>query len=127
MRAFFRKFWRNPSGASAAEFALVAPVFFALTIGAINLCIVLYMNSRLQFSVDDAARCAALAYNPCDPVARATSDFGFASLTPSFPPPTALTTDCQGTKMTGSVTYTLNAVVTTIAVPISASSCFAQQ
>jgi hypothetical protein len=29
--------------------------------------------------------------------------------------------------MTGSVTYTLNAVVTTIAVPISASSCFAQQ
>jgi len=126
MRAFFRKFWRNPSGASAAEFALVAPVFFALTIGAINLCIVLYMNSRLQFSVDNAARCASLAKAvPCDWHTLATSDFGFASLGPTFTASTPA--GCQGTQVVGNVTYTLNAVVTTIAVPISASSCFAQQ
>jgi len=125
MRAFFRKFWRNPSGASAAEFALVAPVFFALTIGAINLCILLYMNSRLQFSVDDAARCASLAYNPCAPTTRAASNFGFASMGPTFTASTPA--GCQGTQVVGNVTYTLNAVVTTIAVPISASSCFAAQ
>ena len=125
MRTFFRNFWRGRGGASAAEFALVAPIFFALTIGAINLCILLYMNSRLQFSVDDAARCASLAYNPCAPTTRAATNFGFVSLGPTF----AATNPagCQGTQVVGNVTYTLNAIVTTVAVPISASSCFAAQ
>lgn len=125
MRKFWHKFWRDRDGASAAEFALMVPVFFALTIGAMHLCILLYMNSRLQFSVDDAARCAALAYNPCAPTTRAASDFGFASLGPTFA--AANPASCQGTQVTGNVTYSLNVVVTTISVPVTASSCFAAQ
>jgi Flp pilus assembly protein TadG len=119
-----RKFCQDRAGATAAEFALVLPVFGALTIGAINLCMVVYANSRMQFAVDDAARCLSVKTTICTGIASAQSHaaamFGFSGLNPSF---TASQGPC-GSQVVGTVTYPLMAVVTTVSVPISASSCF---
>ena len=119
-----RKYCVDSSGASAAEFALILPLFCALTIGAINLCIMVYANSRLQFAVDDAARCESVKTTICTSSAttqtHAAAAFGFAGLSPTF---TASPAVC-GNQVVGRVTYPLHAVITTISVPISASSCF---
>jgi Flp pilus assembly protein TadG len=121
---WLRKFCLDPAGASAVEFALILPVFCALTIGAINLCLVVYANSRLQYAVDDAARCESVKTTICTSSAttqtHAATTFGFAGLSPTF---TASPAVC-GNQVVGSVTYPLSAVITTISVPISASSCF---
>ena len=64
-----RRLWTGQAGASAVEFALVVPAFLALTIGALNLCIMLYINSTLHFAVDDSARCMSVKTTICDNVA----------------------------------------------------------
>ena len=119
-----RKYCLDCAGSSAAEFALILPVFCALTIGAISLCIMVYANSRLQFAVDDAARCESVKTTICTSAAttqtHAAAMFGFAGLSPTF---TASPAIC-GNQVVGSVTYHIYAVVTTLNVPISASSCF---
>jgi Flp pilus assembly protein TadG len=119
-----RKFWQDSAGASAAEFAMLVPVICALTIGAINLCLMVYANSLLQFSVDDAARCQSVQTTICTSTAatqtHAQATFGFSSLSPTF---TASQGAC-GSHVVGNVTFPLIAVVTTVNVPISASSCF---
>ena len=119
-----RKYCLDSAGSSAAEFALILPVFCALTIGAINLCIMVYANSRLQFAVDDAARCESVKTTICTSATttqtHAAAMFGFAGLSPTF---TASPAIC-GNQVVGSVTYPIHAVVTTLNVPISASSCF---
>ena len=127
-----RSFWRAQAGASAVEFALVVPAFLALTIGALNLCILLYINSTLHFAVDDAARCMSISQaagtTACDTVAHtrthALATFNFPSLSPVITPLAAQT--C-GNQVTGTATYQLNAVLTSMAVNLSATSCFPVQ
>ena len=121
------KFWQDRAGSSAAEFALLVPVFCALTVGAINLCILVYANSLLQFAVDDAARCQSVKTQICTGAtateAHAAATFGFTSLAPAF----VASSPACGSKVVGTATYSLVAVVTTISVPLSASSCFPVQ
>ena len=122
------RFWRAQTGASAVEFALVVPAFLALTIGALNLCIVLYINSNLHFAVDDAARCMSVKTTVCDTVAHtkthALATFNFPSLSPTITPTFAA---ACGNQVSGSATYQLNAVVTNLSVNLSATSCFPVQ
>jgi Flp pilus assembly protein TadG len=119
-----RAYWNDPAGISAMEFALLVPALCALTIGAIQLCIVVYANSSLQFAVDDAARCASVQTTVCTGAtatqSHAAANFGFANLSPTF---TASSPSC-GSQVVGSVTYQINAVLTTISVPMSATSCY---
>jgi Flp pilus assembly pilin Flp len=123
MRQRLARFWQDRRGASAVEFAIVVPLLGALTIGAINLCILVYMDARLQFAVDGAARCGAIG--TCTATSQAASSFGFASLSPTFSVP--VSANCHGTKVTGTVTYPLNAVLASFSIPLTASSCFAAQ
>ncbi len=127
-----RAFWPDRGGASAAEFALVVPVFFALTIGAINLCILLFINTRLHNAVDAAARCMSMVDNPASscltPAATQTyaaTTFGFPNLSPVFVATAGASGGCN--KVTGAATYQLNAVVTSLPVTMSAQSCFPVQ
>jgi Flp pilus assembly protein TadG len=119
-----RAYWNDPAGISAVEFALLVPVLCALTIGAIQMCMVVYANASLQFAVDDAARCASVKTTICTSTtttqSHAAATFGFSALSPVF---TASTGTC-GNEVVGTVSYTINAVVTTVTVPMSASSCF---
>ena len=122
-----RNFLQDTAGASAAEFALVFPVLAILLIGTLHLCIMVYANSTLQFAVDDAARCESVKTTICPDAGstqtHAATTFGFANLTPNF---VASNLPC-GYQVVGTATYALNAVVTTISVPLSATSCFPVQ
>jgi Flp pilus assembly protein TadG len=125
------EFWRSETGASAAEFAMVVPAFFALTLGLVNLCFMLYFNVNLHFAVDDAARCMSVnpvnVTNSCSSPAltqtHAGANFSYPTLSPSF---TAVTAAC-GSKVTGTATYKLNAIVVSKSVPLSATACFPLQ
>lgn len=122
------KFWCSESGASAAEFAMIIPVFSALTLGVINLCFLMYFNAQLHFTVDEAARC--MSVNPANVTnscatgpstqTHAAANFNYPSLSPSF---SAVSATC-GDKVTGTATYTLNAIVISKSVPLTATACF---
>jgi Flp pilus assembly protein TadG len=113
-------------GVSAAEFAMIVPLFLALTIGLLNFCFLIFWNQNLHFAVEDAVRCQAVGTcaSGAAAVARANADFNFPSLAPSFSTPSIVT--C-GYQMTGTATYNLNWVLSSSTVTLSATSCFPKQ
>ena len=138
------RLWRDQAGSSALEFALVVPVLVALTLGAVNLCFLLYAQATLHYAVDDTARCMSVKTFPvtgctltacsCETVAKAQA---YAALRYKGPAISGLTftpaflQQCPSgsgsalySKVTGAATYQLNAIVTNISVPMSATSCF---
>lgn len=129
-----RRLLKDQFGVSAVEFALVLPIFLALTLGAMNFSMLTFLNSRLHYAVDDAARC--IAVNLCTTAnvsTHASANFDFPSTAPSF---TGTSSTCNvsggsggqaGYLVTGTATYQLNMVVASLSVPMSATSCFAKQ
>ena len=56
------------SGASALEFAIVAPVFLAMLLGIVEFGRMAWTHTSLQYSVQRAARCASLGLAQCTTV-----------------------------------------------------------
>src|ERR1700760_902852 len=56
IRTVLRRFRRNRRGSAAVEFALVAPVFFALLFAIIETAIVFFAGQVLETVTQDAAR-----------------------------------------------------------------------
>lgn len=107
----------DPSGATAVEFAMVAPVFFALVLGIIHLSFLALTVGSLNYSVEKGARCAALSTAANCP---ADSYYFAPGNAPVF---TYSGADC-GTSLTGEVTYSLSLVIYQASVPLRASACF---
>ncbi len=59
-----RRFLADREGATAVEFALVAPVFFLLIIGMIELSLLMMADAILQSAVGDAARTGITGSSP---------------------------------------------------------------
>jgi Flp pilus assembly protein TadG len=59
---------RGQSGAAALEFALVAGVFFPLSLGILEAGLLLWAKGALQSTAALAARCAAIASPSCSAV-----------------------------------------------------------
>jgi Flp pilus assembly protein TadG len=55
-RSVFRRFRRNRRGSAAVEFALVAPVFFALLFAIIETAIMFFASQALESLTQDSAR-----------------------------------------------------------------------
>ncbi|MBV1689334.1 pilus assembly protein [Novosphingobium sp. G106] len=53
-------FRRDTSGASAAEFALVVPVFILLTFGTVSAGVLLSAITQMHFAAEKAARCLSV-------------------------------------------------------------------
>lgn len=53
---FFQNFWRNPAGAAALEFAMVAPILIGLILGTIELGWVMTQNMMLDRALDMTVR-----------------------------------------------------------------------
>jgi Flp pilus assembly protein TadG len=56
LRSVMRRFRRNRGGSAAVEFALVAPVFFALLFAIIETALVFFAGQVLETMVQDSAR-----------------------------------------------------------------------
>jgi len=120
-----RAFWRDQAGASAVEFALVIPIFAGLLFLLTNICIALWAEAALNFSVDGAARCMSVQPGVCDTAVDAIKQHPYLGpkITPTF---SALASSC-GNQVSGVGAYQINIMLANIPVPLSASSCFPVQ
>lgn len=118
------KLWRDERGATAVEFALVAPAAVMLLVGIMSLSLLLFSVGNMHFAVEAAARCASAIPSVCSSpeavVAYANSRYSGALITPVF---TYSSAAC-GNQVSASITYTLDVGMFQQSVPLSATSCF---
>jgi Flp pilus assembly pilin Flp len=107
----------DPSGATAVEFAMVAPVFLALILGIIHLSFLALTVGSLNYSVEKGARCAALSTAANCPA----ESYYFA---PGDTPVFTYSGAACGTSLTGEVTYSMNVILYHASIPLRASACF---
>jgi Flp pilus assembly protein TadG len=115
-----RKFATCSEGAAAVEFAFVMPAFFALVIGTVGACILLYSNVSLQNAVEEAARYYSVN-NASQSAAQTYAQSQYHGInSPTF---TATTPAC-GHQVAAAVTIQFEAVLTNVSLPLSATACF---
>ena len=93
----FRRLWVDRRGGAAIEFAIVAPVFIGLMLGAVEFGRMYYVRQNLEYATEQAARYYSV--NPSTSTSDVTSKFdGFlasglrSSTTVSY----ADTSNCNG-------------------------------
>jgi Flp pilus assembly protein TadG len=59
------RIWQDQQGASAVEFAIIAPVFFLLIFGIIAVGLMFWTQIGLQHGAEMAARCASINTTLC--------------------------------------------------------------
>lgn len=121
-------FLTSERGATAAEFALVFPVFAILTLSVINISMLLFGVTDLHFASQKTARCIALkssdgviAANNC--LTDAPSLYTGPMMSVSFSQSAA---GC-GNTVTGAGSFKLLVGLKNVTVPVSASSCYPLQ
>jgi Flp pilus assembly protein TadG len=116
--------WGDEQGATAVEFALIAPAAVMLLVGTMSLSLMLLSIGNMHFAVEAAARCASVVSTVCNSpetiVAHANSRYAGALITPVF---THVSAAC-GNQVNASITYTLDVGLFQYSVPLSATSCF---
>jgi Flp pilus assembly protein TadG len=114
----------DDQGTTAVEFAIVAPVFIALLVGTLALCVGLFLIGSLHFAVEDGARCASVKTTICSDaastVAYAQSRYFGPNVSPNF---TYAAAPC-GNSVSASISYSMNVGFRTFVIPISATACF---
>jgi Flp pilus assembly protein TadG len=85
-----RKLRLDIRGATALEFALCAPAFFALVMGIVELGLLVWMQLALQQGVEAAARCASINKNSCANVSQ-IKDYAAAQSYGLSPPSSTFT------------------------------------
>jgi Flp pilus assembly pilin Flp len=124
MRNRFDLLRRDEQGTTAVEFAIVAPVFIALLVGTLSVCVGLFLIGSLHYAVEEGARCASIKTTICSDavttVAYAQSHYFGPNLTPTF---TYAAAAC-GNSVSASISYSMNVGFRTFVVPISATACF---
>ena len=119
---------RDQQGTTAVEFGIIAPVFIALLVGTMGLCVALFLIGSLHFAVEDGARCASVkapvrsTESPMHLTQAYTQSryLGPSGVTPTF---TYAAAAC-GNSVSASITYSVNVLFRTLVIPISATACF---
>jgi len=123
MRSVIR-YWRHESGSGAAEFTMVLIPFAALIFGIIHMSLLFYANQSLQFAAEAAARCFSVDANNCATTGAAqtfaSGKYKGPNIGATF---VASKTGC-GHTVAGSGNYSLNAVVVSRNIPLTATACF---
>ena len=121
-----RRFLRDHAGATAVEFGLTAPVFFALLFGLIDGGLLLWTQLGLQHATEMAARCASINKNLCADAAAvktyaSTQALGLAMAPSVF----AVTQPACGSQVTASFGFGLvGGYYGTPVLTVNASACF---
>lgn len=115
--------WRSNRGATAVEFALIAPALVTVVVGTFYLCMALFEVASMHFAVEDGARCASVNSTTCgsaSAIVNYTQSRYFGPNTPTF---TYAAAAC-GNSVSASVTYVANLGVTSVSVPITTKACY---
>lgn len=115
--------WADNRGTTAVEFAIVAPVFILLLVGAIYLCLALFLVGSLNYAVEEGARCASVKASVCTDSTSIVSYTQNHYFGPSAPTFTYAAAAC-GSSVSASVSYVVNMGITEVTVPVQASACF---
>ena len=111
-------------GATAVEFAIILPALVMFLFGIIEMGRAVWVQSALNYSVDQAARCASIDVNNCgsanatETYAAAASGAGFSSAVFNA------TTAACGNVVTASYPIQLNIPFVSYSLTLTAKSCF---
>lgn len=110
-------------GATALEFAFVAPLAIALQLGTIYVSLMVFSQSALEYAVSEAARCASVMTSLCNDnnSTRIYARRKYLGLgNPTFNPRVA---SC-GNLVTASMSFSWTTGSASYNTPLSASACF---
>jgi Flp pilus assembly protein TadG len=118
--------WRNDSGTSAVEYAIVAPVFIGLIVSSFYFCMGLYMIGSLHYAVEEGARCASVKTLVCSDSSSTIAYtqahyYGPSADTPTF---TYTANLACGNSVSASTNFVANLGLKTVTIPMTASACF---
>ncbi len=119
--------WRDRRGASAVEFAIIAPVFFLLLFGIIGCGLLFWTQVGLQHGAEMAARCATVNPSVCptnNPAA--ITDYAVRqALGLSLPPSTfAYSAPKCGNQVSASYTFAFPDPLNLGPLTLTAQACF---
>ena len=124
MRSYLKSLRLDERGATAVEFAIIAPVLIALLIGTITLCIGLLLIGSLHFAVEDGARCASVKTTICSDAASTIAYTQSRYLGPNLSPTFTYANAACGNSVSASINYSMDVGFKTLVIPISATACF---
>ena len=110
-------------GATAVEFAIVGPLFIALVVGIIYLCMCLFAIGSLHYAVEEGARCASVRTTVCTGDTSIISYAKSRYFGPGLPTFTYAAAAC-GNAVTGSLNFGVQLVFEQVTVPITSTACF---
>ncbi len=118
------KFLRGTGGNTAVEFTLVLAPLILLTIGTINVSLMMYTVSALHYAVEDAARCSSVKTVICSDsastAAYAASRYKSVGTAVTF----TRTLEPCGNRIVGVANYRFITGLSVIQVPLSATACY---
>ena len=124
VRPYLKAMCRDRQGTTAVEFAIVAPVFIAMLIGTLAVCVGLFLVGSLHFAVEDGARCASVKTTICSDAASTVAYTQSRYFGPDLSPTFTYATAACGNSVSASISYSMNVGFTTYTIPISATACF---
>ena len=121
------KIWRDERGATALEFAILAPVFFLLVFGIIAFGLLFWTQVGLQHGAEMAARCASVNTTIC-PNSNPSAITNYAmqqALGLSLPASTFIySTSSCGNQVTASYTFQFPDILNLNPLTLTAQACF---
>ena len=110
-------------GTTAVEFAIVGPLFIALVIGILYLCLALFVVGSLHYAVEEGARCASVRTAVCSE----TTTVSYAQSRYFGPSSPTFIYDANapcGKSVTGSINYVVDLGLKQVTIPLAATACF---
>ncbi len=121
------KIWRDQQGASAVEFALIAPVFFLFVFGIIAFGLLFWTQVGLQHGAEMAARCASINTTLC-PNSNPSAITNYAlqqALGLNLPSSTfTYSTPACGNQVSASYTFEFPDILNRSPLTLTAQACF---
>ena len=114
----------DEQGTTAVEFAIIAPVFIALLVGTLALCVGLFLIGSLHYAVEDGARCASIKTTICSDAATTVAYTQSRYFGPDVSPTFTYAAAACGNSVSASINYSMNVGFRTFVIPISATACF---
>jgi Flp pilus assembly protein TadG len=125
------RFSADEAGGSAAELVLIMIPLIALTLGTINLAMMIYTVANLHYATQEAARCATVKPTVCADSTTLTTyalkNYGGLTASPTFTlvvEPKTATVCPNGNYVTATANYHFVTGFTTTTIPITANACY---